>query len=476
MAMAMAPLSPAGDHANSKDSGNVSPSGGSNIVSEWLSFLQLGQYSPDFLDNGYDELEVVKQVGPADLDAIGVVSPHHRAFLLDAVRVLREQGAAWVYLLLGAREQHQQQIGQHYPHLAQQQQQHQVHQVQQQQHHLPPPGGEYSQYDSGDRVSASSGIASAASMAWPEDQELSGSSCECDLQQQHQQQQQQQQQGAQMQQQQQQQQQQLQHQFASRPRSRRSSRNSSARRKIQQRQQQQQQQQQHHQNGSPRCSPVSSQGSHSPSVLTATTEQHSCMTETTDCPSEISVLTSISAMRRSRRGSGTATPQSRPQSSATLSAATVTAGAATTAAPPPGGVVNAGASLSCEELDRIQLAPPPPPPQPQPNQQQQQQPQPQTSYYHSSSFPLVNPSAFQQLQQQTAAPGGGNNSGVSCPHHRRTTLLQPPHQLRPTTTSAAAPSAFTSVQLRMLVRDRLIREGIRLSSPPYTSPVREKKS
>ena len=75
-----------------------------NIVVEWLHFLQLGHYAHDFLDNGYDDLETVKRVGPEDLDAIGVVSVHHRAFLLDAVRVLREQGAAWVYLLLGARE------------------------------------------------------------------------------------------------------------------------------------------------------------------------------------------------------------------------------------------------------------------------------------------------------------------------------------------------------------------------------------
>ena len=64
----------------------------------------MGHYALDFLDNGYDDLETVKRVGPEDLDAIGVVSVHHRAFLLDAVRVLREQGAAWVYLLLGARE------------------------------------------------------------------------------------------------------------------------------------------------------------------------------------------------------------------------------------------------------------------------------------------------------------------------------------------------------------------------------------
>ena len=46
----------------------------------------------DFLDNGYDDLETVKQIGTEDLDAIGVTNKHHRAFVLDAVRVLREQG------------------------------------------------------------------------------------------------------------------------------------------------------------------------------------------------------------------------------------------------------------------------------------------------------------------------------------------------------------------------------------------------
>ena len=69
------------------DTGEMVP----NIVVEWLTFLQLGQYSKGFLDNGYDDLETVKKIGPADLDAIGVLSAHHRAFLLDAVRVLKEQ-------------------------------------------------------------------------------------------------------------------------------------------------------------------------------------------------------------------------------------------------------------------------------------------------------------------------------------------------------------------------------------------------
>ena len=63
-----------------------------NIVVEWLGFLHLEHYSKGFIDNGYDDLETVKRIGPADLDAIGVASIHHRSFILDAVRVLREQG------------------------------------------------------------------------------------------------------------------------------------------------------------------------------------------------------------------------------------------------------------------------------------------------------------------------------------------------------------------------------------------------
>ena len=84
MAMAMAssssttptPLStPAsGQGSNPSRGGNTqdqSRSEEANIVVEWLHFLQLGHYALDFLDNGYDDLETVKRVGPEDLDAIG---------------------------------------------------------------------------------------------------------------------------------------------------------------------------------------------------------------------------------------------------------------------------------------------------------------------------------------------------------------------------------------------------------------------
>ncbi|KAJ8917208.1 hypothetical protein NQ315_012700 [Exocentrus adspersus] len=75
-------------------------SGSSNIVAEWLRSLCLGQYAESFMDNGYDDLEICKQVGDPDLDAIGVLNPTHRARLLQSVRTLREEGAASVYFTL----------------------------------------------------------------------------------------------------------------------------------------------------------------------------------------------------------------------------------------------------------------------------------------------------------------------------------------------------------------------------------------
>ncbi|XP_020842238.1 sterile alpha motif domain-containing protein 5 [Phascolarctos cinereus] len=73
-----------------------------NIVYEWLKALQLPQYAESFVDNGYDDLEVCKQIGDPDLDAIGVLAPQHRRRIHDAVRRLREQdaNAAGLYFTL----------------------------------------------------------------------------------------------------------------------------------------------------------------------------------------------------------------------------------------------------------------------------------------------------------------------------------------------------------------------------------------
>ncbi len=72
----------------------------STIIGEWLRSLELIQYTQDFLDNGYDDLEICKQIGEADLDAIGVTKEEHRRGILDAVVRLRQQGGASVYFTL----------------------------------------------------------------------------------------------------------------------------------------------------------------------------------------------------------------------------------------------------------------------------------------------------------------------------------------------------------------------------------------
>lgn len=64
---------------------------GPNLVLQWLSKLHLAQYMESFLDNGYDDLEVCKQIGEPDLDAIGVRVQYHRHRLLTAVKALKEE-------------------------------------------------------------------------------------------------------------------------------------------------------------------------------------------------------------------------------------------------------------------------------------------------------------------------------------------------------------------------------------------------
>ncbi|XP_062858013.1 SAM and SH3 domain-containing protein 1a [Trichomycterus rosablanca] len=76
---------------------------GPNVVYEWLKTLQLCQYLEAFMDNGYDDLEVCKQIGDPDLDAIGVFVPHHRQRIHEAVRRLKDddkQGSSALYFTL----------------------------------------------------------------------------------------------------------------------------------------------------------------------------------------------------------------------------------------------------------------------------------------------------------------------------------------------------------------------------------------
>ena len=80
-------------------------SGYENIVSVWLRFLNIEKYTEQFIDNGYDDLETVKLMGEEDHKAIGIDNQKDEDMILHSVKILREQGAAWVYLLLGDEEE-----------------------------------------------------------------------------------------------------------------------------------------------------------------------------------------------------------------------------------------------------------------------------------------------------------------------------------------------------------------------------------
>lgn len=76
-----------------------------SIVENWLRSLGMVQYTQAFIDNGYDDLEICKQIGDADLDAIGVTKEAHRKEILQAVNVLLKYGGARVYFTLDPENQ-----------------------------------------------------------------------------------------------------------------------------------------------------------------------------------------------------------------------------------------------------------------------------------------------------------------------------------------------------------------------------------
>lgn len=73
----------------------------SSSVEDWLRSLGLIHYTQPFLDNGYDELEICKEIGKEDLDAIGVTNFKDRTDILNAVARLKQSGTA-VYFVLEA--------------------------------------------------------------------------------------------------------------------------------------------------------------------------------------------------------------------------------------------------------------------------------------------------------------------------------------------------------------------------------------
>ena len=63
-------------------------------VGEWLRSMNLERYIQSFIDNGYDDMCVCRQIGHPDLDAIGVEDDGDRRMILDAIRILLENDSS----------------------------------------------------------------------------------------------------------------------------------------------------------------------------------------------------------------------------------------------------------------------------------------------------------------------------------------------------------------------------------------------
>lgn len=77
----------------------------SSTVEDWLRSLGLIQYTQAFLDNGYDELDICKEMGEEDLDAIGVKNTRDRVDILSAVNRLKQSGTAVYFVLEDSTQQ-----------------------------------------------------------------------------------------------------------------------------------------------------------------------------------------------------------------------------------------------------------------------------------------------------------------------------------------------------------------------------------
>uniref|UniRef100_A0A1A9WDR7 SAM domain-containing protein n=1 Tax=Glossina brevipalpis TaxID=37001 RepID=A0A1A9WDR7_9MUSC len=65
-------------------------SNGPHSVEDLLMRIGLKEYTSVFILNGYEDLELFKELEPADLDYLGIINPEHRAKLLTAVQLLHD--------------------------------------------------------------------------------------------------------------------------------------------------------------------------------------------------------------------------------------------------------------------------------------------------------------------------------------------------------------------------------------------------
>lgn len=59
-------------------------------VEELLKRIDLPEYALAFARNGYEDIELFKEIEPSDLDYLGIMTPEHRTRILAAVQLLHQ--------------------------------------------------------------------------------------------------------------------------------------------------------------------------------------------------------------------------------------------------------------------------------------------------------------------------------------------------------------------------------------------------
>lgn len=65
-------------------------------VEDLLQKISLQEYISVFILNGYEDLELFKEIEPSDLDYLGIINADHRAKLLTAVQLLHDLDCKYI--------------------------------------------------------------------------------------------------------------------------------------------------------------------------------------------------------------------------------------------------------------------------------------------------------------------------------------------------------------------------------------------
>lgn len=66
-------------------------------VEDLLIKIGMHEHISVFVLNGYEDLELFKEIEPADLDYLGIINPDHRAKILSAVQLLHDLDCKYIF-------------------------------------------------------------------------------------------------------------------------------------------------------------------------------------------------------------------------------------------------------------------------------------------------------------------------------------------------------------------------------------------